>query len=145
MVSVGTEFSVGDIKKCFDEARRSKKAKHEKWAKYYDRSRNDVQIKKGSPNRVMPSTSGYNLRPRRGAKVETDQPMRRGHNKEDQFEPEEAENITTAPTSKSKQSSSWNTRSRSSQQQSCQERKGGANSNRSISLEVLVGDVNYKT
>ncbi|GFY37330.1 hypothetical protein TNIN_292051 [Trichonephila inaurata madagascariensis] len=29
--------------------------------------------------------------------------MRRGHNKEDQFEPEEAENISIAPTSKSKQ------------------------------------------
>ncbi|GFV57523.1 hypothetical protein TNCV_3270541 [Trichonephila clavipes] len=53
---------------------------------------------------VMSSTSGYNLRPRRGAKVESpDQPMRRGHNKEGQFESEEAENISTAPESKSKQ------------------------------------------
>ncbi|GFU35177.1 hypothetical protein TNCV_2106201 [Trichonephila clavipes] len=32
-----------------------------------------------------------------------DQPMRRGHNKEDHFEPKEAENISTAPTPKSKQ------------------------------------------
>ncbi|GFY33812.1 hypothetical protein TNCV_4595241 [Trichonephila clavipes] len=32
-----------------------------------------------------------------------DQPMRRRHNKEDQFESEEAEIISTAPTSKSKQ------------------------------------------
>ncbi|GFY09813.1 hypothetical protein TNCV_3697751 [Trichonephila clavipes] len=42
-------------------------------------------------------------------------------------------------------SSSKNTRSRSSQQQNCQNRKEGANSNRSLSLEVLVGDVNYKS
>ncbi|GFU19305.1 hypothetical protein TNCV_3032301 [Trichonephila clavipes] len=36
-------------------------------------------------------------------KWNSDQPMRRGRNKKDQFEPEEAENISTAPTSKSKQ------------------------------------------
>ncbi|GFX19656.1 uncharacterized protein TNCV_2075641 [Trichonephila clavipes] len=45
MVSDGAEFAVGDIEKWFDEARRNTKAKHEKWAKYYDRRRRDVQIK----------------------------------------------------------------------------------------------------
>ncbi|GFW58686.1 uncharacterized protein TNCV_378691 [Trichonephila clavipes] len=45
MVSDGTEFAVGDIEKLFDEARRNTKAKHEKWAKFYDRRRRDVQIK----------------------------------------------------------------------------------------------------
>ncbi|GFY08166.1 uncharacterized protein TNCV_1355791 [Trichonephila clavipes] len=45
MVSDGTEFAVGDIEKLFEEDRRNTKAKHEKWAKYYDRRRNDVQIK----------------------------------------------------------------------------------------------------
>ncbi|GFX01454.1 uncharacterized protein TNCV_1864281 [Trichonephila clavipes] len=45
MVSNGTEFAVGDIEKLFDEARGNTKAKHEKWAKYYDRRRRDVQIK----------------------------------------------------------------------------------------------------
>ncbi|GFW05491.1 uncharacterized protein TNCV_436721 [Trichonephila clavipes] len=45
MVSNGTEFAVGDIERLFDEARRSTKAKHGKWAKYYDRRRRDVQIK----------------------------------------------------------------------------------------------------
>ncbi|GFS78259.1 probable RNA-directed DNA polymerase from transposon BS [Trichonephila clavipes] len=45
MVSDGTEFAEGDIEKLFDEARRNTKAKHEKWAKYYDRRRRDVQIK----------------------------------------------------------------------------------------------------
>ncbi|GFX33712.1 retrovirus-related Pol polyprotein from transposon 297 [Trichonephila clavipes] len=42
-------------------------------------------------------------------------------------------------------SSSRNTRNRSGQQQNYQERKGGANNNSCISLEVLVGDINYKS
>ncbi|GFU69089.1 uncharacterized protein TNCV_4458161 [Trichonephila clavipes] len=45
MVSDGTEFAVGDIEKLFEDARRSTKAKHEKWEKYYNRRRRDVQIK----------------------------------------------------------------------------------------------------
>ncbi|GFV22668.1 uncharacterized protein TNCV_2078581 [Trichonephila clavipes] len=45
MVSDGTEFAVGDIKRLFEEARRNTKAKHEKWEKYYNRHRRDVQIK----------------------------------------------------------------------------------------------------
>ncbi|GFU70984.1 uncharacterized protein TNCV_3350071 [Trichonephila clavipes] len=44
MVLDGTEFAVGDIEKLF-EARRTTKAKHEKWAKYYNKRRRDVQIK----------------------------------------------------------------------------------------------------
>ncbi|GFW68237.1 uncharacterized protein TNCV_1881171 [Trichonephila clavipes] len=94
----------------------------------------------------MLSTSGYNLRPRRGAKLEsrptnemrTQQggPVRARRSREHHYSPYIKEQA---------RSSSKNTRSRSSQQQNCQERKGGANSNRSISLEVLVGDVNYKS
>ncbi|GFX13963.1 uncharacterized protein TNCV_611691 [Trichonephila clavipes] len=45
MVSDGTEFAVGDIEKLFEEARRNTETKHEKWKKYYNRSRRDVQIK----------------------------------------------------------------------------------------------------
>ncbi|GFV41358.1 uncharacterized protein TNCV_1302181 [Trichonephila clavipes] len=45
MVSDGTEFVVGDIERLFDEARRNTKAKHEKWEKYYNRCRREVQIK----------------------------------------------------------------------------------------------------
>ncbi|GFU76799.1 retrovirus-related Pol polyprotein from transposon RE1 [Trichonephila clavipes] len=45
IISDGTEFAVGDIERLFDEARRNTKAKHEKWAKYYDRRRRNVQIK----------------------------------------------------------------------------------------------------
>ncbi|GFT44622.1 transposable element Tcb1 transposase [Trichonephila clavipes] len=44
MVSDGTEFAVGDIEKLF-EARQNTKTKHEKWEKYYNRRRRDVQIK----------------------------------------------------------------------------------------------------
>ncbi|GFW16255.1 retrovirus-related Pol polyprotein from transposon 297 [Trichonephila clavipes] len=45
-VSDGTEFAFEDIERLFEEARRNTKAKHEKWEKYYNRRRRDVQIKK---------------------------------------------------------------------------------------------------
>ncbi|GFX57985.1 uncharacterized protein TNCV_4047441 [Trichonephila clavipes] len=45
MGSDGTEFAVGDIESLFDEAKRNTKAKQEKWEKYYNRRRRDVQIK----------------------------------------------------------------------------------------------------
>ncbi|GFX01453.1 uncharacterized protein TNCV_1864271 [Trichonephila clavipes] len=95
----------------------------------------------------MPNTSGYNLRPRRGAKVEfrpanekkTQQggPVRSRRSREKQHYSPYAE--------EQRRSNCRNTRSRSGQQQHCRERKGGANSHRSHSLEVLVGDVYYKT
>ncbi|GFV84904.1 hypothetical protein TNCV_4298861 [Trichonephila clavipes] len=103
MVSNGTEFVVGDIERLFDEARRSTKAKHEKWAKYYHRSRRkkltvNVYQKVRTEETVMPNTSGYNLRPRTRPEIGgPDRPMRRGHNKEDQFESEEAQNTSVQP------------------------------------------------
>ncbi|GFT76243.1 uncharacterized protein TNCV_564351 [Trichonephila clavipes] len=45
MVSDGTEFAVGNIERLFEEARRNSETKHEKWKKYYNRRRRDVQIK----------------------------------------------------------------------------------------------------
>ncbi|GFU70813.1 retrovirus-related Pol polyprotein from transposon 17.6 [Trichonephila clavipes] len=45
MVSDGTEFAVGDIERLFEKARRNTKTKHEKWEKYYNGRRRDVQIK----------------------------------------------------------------------------------------------------
>ncbi|GFT16775.1 uncharacterized protein TNCV_1333861 [Trichonephila clavipes] len=94
----------------------------------------------------MPSTSGFNLRRKRGAKVESrptnemrtqqEEPVRARKSQEHQYSPYIEEQA---------RSSSKNTRSKSSQQQNCQEGKGGSNSNRSISLEVLEGDVNYKS
>ncbi|PRD21916.1 UNVERIFIED_CONTAM: hypothetical protein NCL1_50502 [Trichonephila clavipes] len=106
---------------------------------------NDLQKvrKKGrTEETVMPSTSGYNLRPRKGAKVEsrptiemkTQQGLFRARNcREKYYRPYIEEQA---------RSGSKNTR-RGSQQQNGQERKGGANTNRSISLKVIVGDVNY--
>ncbi|GFU91108.1 uncharacterized protein TNCV_4924391 [Trichonephila clavipes] len=45
MVSDETEFAVEDIERMFEEARRNTKTKHEKWEKYNNRRRRDVQIK----------------------------------------------------------------------------------------------------
>ncbi|GFX69509.1 uncharacterized protein TNCV_380781 [Trichonephila clavipes] len=45
MVLDGTDFAVGDIERLFEEARRNTKANREKWEKYYNRRRHDVQIK----------------------------------------------------------------------------------------------------
>ncbi|GFY16431.1 uncharacterized protein TNCV_2350741 [Trichonephila clavipes] len=45
MISDGTEFAVGDIERLFEEARRNTETKQEKWKKYYNRRRRDVQIK----------------------------------------------------------------------------------------------------
>ncbi|GFW03858.1 uncharacterized protein TNCV_2049741 [Trichonephila clavipes] len=45
MVSDGTEFSVRDIERLFEEARRNTKTKHKKGEKYYIRRMRDVQIK----------------------------------------------------------------------------------------------------
>ncbi|GFU63932.1 uncharacterized protein TNCV_1939571 [Trichonephila clavipes] len=148
MVSDGTEFAVGDIERLFDETRRNTKAKHEKWAKYYDRRRRDVQIKKEMQRREKSdahSTSGYNFRPRRGAKVESrptnekrtqqGELVRAKGSRDHQYSPYIEEQARLA---------GRKTRSRSGQQQYCQERKGGANIRWSQSLEVLVGDVSYR-
>ncbi|GFU51580.1 uncharacterized protein TNCV_82131 [Trichonephila clavipes] len=45
MVSDGMEFAVGDIERLFEEARQNTETKQEKWKKYYNRRRRDVQIK----------------------------------------------------------------------------------------------------
>ncbi|GFV05495.1 uncharacterized protein TNCV_227061 [Trichonephila clavipes] len=142
MVSVGTEFAVGDIERLFEEARRNTKAKHEKWEKYYNRRRRDVQIKgpRKKYREVMPSTSRYNLRPRNGTRVGSRQTI---EIKTQQGGPVRARNSTTTPTSM--RPGNKNTRRRGSQQQNGQERKGGANTNRSISLEFIVGEANYKS
>ncbi|GFX19984.1 uncharacterized protein TNCV_1435441 [Trichonephila clavipes] len=52
---------------------------------------------------VMPSTSEYNLRPRRGAKVESRLTNEMRTQQGGPVRARKAENITTAPTSKSKQ------------------------------------------
>ncbi|GFS55871.1 uncharacterized protein TNCV_2580741 [Trichonephila clavipes] len=44
MVSDGSEFAVGNIEKLFKEARQNTRVKHEKWAKYYNKRRRDINI-----------------------------------------------------------------------------------------------------
>ncbi|GFV42335.1 uncharacterized protein TNCV_3170031, partial [Trichonephila clavipes] len=94
---------------------------------------------------VMSSISSYNLRPRNGRRVE---PWQAIEMKTQQGGPVRARKSRERHYShyieQQVRSSSKNTR-RSSQPQNCQERKGEAYSNRSISLEVLAGDVNYKS
>ncbi|GFW51209.1 hypothetical protein TNCV_3594911 [Trichonephila clavipes] len=65
----------------------------------------------------MPNTSYYNLRPRKRAKEESRPSSEKRTKKEDQFDPEETVNNSTAPTP----------RSRRGHQQHCEERIGGAN------------------
>ncbi|GFX19578.1 uncharacterized protein TNCV_2074861 [Trichonephila clavipes] len=96
---------------------------------------------------MMPSTSGYSLRPRGGTKGKSQTanekrtqqggPVRSRRSREKQQYSSYAE--------EQKGSSSRDTRSRRGQQQYCQERTRGAISHKSHSLEVLVGYVNYKT
>ncbi|GFW36739.1 uncharacterized protein TNCV_1220701 [Trichonephila clavipes] len=63
MVLDGTDFAVGDIERLFEEARRNTKAKHEKWEKYYNRCRRDVQIKVN--DWVSTATHPFSLAPKK--------------------------------------------------------------------------------
>ncbi|GFX77314.1 hypothetical protein TNCV_5064412 [Trichonephila clavipes] len=45
MVTDDTEFMCGNIEKLFEEARRNTKIQQEKWAKYYNKRRREVNIK----------------------------------------------------------------------------------------------------
>ncbi|GFW67217.1 hypothetical protein TNCV_2359271 [Trichonephila clavipes] len=77
-----------------------------------------------------------------------DQPVRRGHNTEDQFDPEEAgRNNSADPTLRSEEGQAAGVPEAEVVNNSIAKalRKGGANTNRVLPLEVLVGDVNYKT
>ncbi|GFU12488.1 retrovirus-related Pol polyprotein from transposon 17.6 [Trichonephila clavipes] len=88
---------------------------------------------------VMPSTNGYNLRPRRGTKVEslpTNEkriqqagPVRVRRSRDHQYRPYIEEQV---------KSSSRNTSCRSSQQQNCQKRKGEANTNTSCVVSFYI-------
>ncbi|GFU65981.1 uncharacterized protein TNCV_3458451 [Trichonephila clavipes] len=231
MVSDGTKFAVGDIERLFDEARRNTKSKHEKWEKYYNRCRRDVQIKirtgssDSNSSRHESSSfesvqrrsnesqygrkkvSGVKVLEEKGISFKIDQgekhtgkadkheplirsphrswsePSRKikrrrkeniGRNSNAQHkwvqpQKKKKNKVESRPTIEMKtqqkgsvrarnsrekhyipyikeqaRSGNKNTRRRGSQQQNGQERKEGVNTSRSISLEVLVGDVNYK-
>ncbi|GFV56784.1 hypothetical protein TNCV_5003111 [Trichonephila clavipes] len=100
-------------KRLIEEARRNTKAKHEKWEKYYNRHRRDVQIKRGR------------------------------YNREDQFDPEKAEEGTIAPTSKSEHDQA--TRMPYEEVINNGKTRKAACTRKSIFLEVLVGNANYKS
>ncbi|GFW47145.1 uncharacterized protein TNCV_55981 [Trichonephila clavipes] len=101
MVSDGTEFAVGDIERLFEEAKRNTKTKHEKWEKYYNRRRRDVQIKKEKPKGRDGNAHHKRLisETKKGEREES----RHHRDKKDQFDPEKAEKGTIVHTSKSEQ------------------------------------------
>ncbi|GFV22922.1 retrovirus-related Pol polyprotein from transposon 412 [Trichonephila clavipes] len=62
MVSDGTEFTVGDIERLFEEARRNTETKHEKWKKYYNRRSRDVcKLRSGGPERKVQKGSEHRV------------------------------------------------------------------------------------
>ncbi|GFS70222.1 uncharacterized protein TNCV_1067231 [Trichonephila clavipes] len=89
---------------------------------------------------MMLSTSGCNLRPRRGAKVES-QPANETRTQQGglvRFRRSREKQQYSLYAEEQRRSISRNIRSRSGQQQHCQERKGGGNSYISHSLKVLI-------
>ncbi|GFX07927.1 uncharacterized protein TNCV_4161961 [Trichonephila clavipes] len=227
MVSDGTELAVGDIERLFEEARRNIKTKHEKWEKYYNRRRRDVQIKvriyrhrkcdeteigtgssdngslhdessgfdrvqrlsnesrdgknkgsrgperkvqKGSEHRVnkrnlssndsnsvlpkfrkknrrkdtvAPTTSGYNLRPRKGKREESRLTIERKTQQGGPVRSRKGRERNDSPyIEELTRSSIKNARRGGDQQRQDQERRGTC-TKKSLSLEILVGNANY--
>ncbi|GFX87760.1 uncharacterized protein TNCV_2190371 [Trichonephila clavipes] len=95
---------------------------------------------------VMPSTNGYNLRPRNGRKVESRPTMEMKTRQGVPVRARKSRGKHYSPyIEEQTRSGNKNTGRRGSQQQKDPKSKGGANTKRSISLEVLVGDANYKS
>ncbi|GFY28950.1 hypothetical protein TNCV_4720781 [Trichonephila clavipes] len=139
MVSDGTEFAVGDIERLFEEARRNTKAKDEKWEKYLNRRRSDVQIKK--PNRRNSNAQHKRLHPLTTKWKKSGVPTNHGdedtrrrtsssQEKQRNYNPH-TEDQTRIPDKKIINNK--------------RTRKGGANTSRTISLEVLVGNASSKS
>ncbi|GFY79583.1 hypothetical protein TNIN_212981 [Trichonephila inaurata madagascariensis] len=85
----------------------------------------------------MLSTSEYNLRQKKGSKVESQPANEKWIQQGDQFDPEETEKQHYSHyAEEQRRSSSKNTRSRRGQH--CQEKTGGATSQKSHSLVVIV-------
>ncbi|GFV68748.1 uncharacterized protein TNCV_694161 [Trichonephila clavipes] len=104
------------------------------------------QIKRGrTEETVAPSTSGYNLRPRGGREVESRSAMEMKIQQGGPVQSRKSRGWNDSPyIDKRTRSDSRNARQRGDRQQEDQERKG-ASTSRSTSLEVLVGDANYKS
>ncbi|GFW47133.1 uncharacterized protein TNCV_55861 [Trichonephila clavipes] len=141
MVSDGTEFAVGDIERLFEEAKRNTKTKHEKWEKYYNRRRRDVQIKKEKPKgrdgnvhhkRLISETMKGE---KRGVPTQQEGPVRSRKGRERNDSPY---------IEKRTRSSNKDARRGGDQQRQDHERRGTW-TKKSLSLEVLVGNANYKS
>ncbi|GFT25977.1 hypothetical protein TNCV_5126431 [Trichonephila clavipes] len=76
---------------------------------------------------VMPSTSGYNLRPRRGAKVKS-RPTSEKRSQQGGPVQSRGSREQYTPYAEEQRSGCRSSRSRRGQQQHCQERTGGVNS-----------------
>ncbi|GFT44281.1 hypothetical protein TNCV_5053671 [Trichonephila clavipes] len=102
---------------------------------------------KERPNRRNSSTHYKRLKPQTTNWKKSGVPTNHGDedNKEDQFEPGTAGRNYSPYIEEQTRPGNKNTRRRDNQQQKDQERKGGANISRTISLEIIVGDANYKS
>ncbi|GFU81656.1 uncharacterized protein TNCV_993511 [Trichonephila clavipes] len=94
---------------------------------------------------VTPTTRGYNLRPRNGKKVESRPTIERKTQQGGRVRSRKGRGRNDIPYIKERtRSSNKNARRGGDQQRQDQERKGAC-TRKSISLEVLVGNANYKS
>ncbi|GFV49152.1 uncharacterized protein TNCV_236861 [Trichonephila clavipes] len=93
---------------------------------------------------VISSTSGYNLRPRNGKIVDSRPTMEMKTQQGGAVRARNSKGKHYSPYIE-EQARSGNMNTIRGSQQNGQDRKGGANIHRSISLEILVGDANYKS
>ncbi|GFW85299.1 hypothetical protein TNCV_3250361 [Trichonephila clavipes] len=118
MVTDGTEFALGDIKKLFDE-------KLDETLRLNMKSGRNIAINGGQEE---------------GKKWGSNHPVRRRHTKRVQRREQQYSSYSV----EQGRSCGPSARSRTAQQQQRQERKEGLNSRQSQRLEVLVGDINYR-
>ncbi|GFW72607.1 uncharacterized protein TNCV_3798351 [Trichonephila clavipes] len=147
MVLDGTEFAVEDIERLFEEARRNTKANMKNGRNIIIGTGVICKLRKRgrTEETVAASTSIYNLRPRGDRKVESRPAMERKTQQGGPVRSRKSSGMNDSPyIEKRTRSGNWNARRRGDQQEEDQERKG-ASTSRSISLEVLVGDANYKS
>ncbi|GFX51093.1 retrovirus-related Pol polyprotein from transposon 17.6 [Trichonephila clavipes] len=151
------ETTVGDIERLFEDARQNTKTKHEKWEKYYNRIRRDVQIKMNywvltatHPLSVATRKMVAKFKPKfegpyRVLDVKNNNVVRGRHNREEQFDPEKTHEGTTTPTLKSEQNQATGMPDEAGPINNGRTRKGKERVRESLSLEVLAGNANYKT
>ncbi|GFY25665.1 uncharacterized protein TNCV_2487851 [Trichonephila clavipes] len=160
MVSVGTEFAVRIYRhrKCDEteigpgssdnESLRDESSGFDRVQRRSNESQDGK--KKGSEKSrkeetVTPTTSGYNLRPRNGKKVDSRSTIERKTQQGGPVRSRKGRGRNDSPYIEERtRSSNKNARRGGDQQWQDQERKGAC-TRKSISLEVLVGNANYKS